>query len=243
MGFLKEEIRERIWRLMEERNIARFPRPVYGRIPNFVGAEVAASKLLEIREFRESEVVKVNPDSPQKRVRELVLELGKKLLVPTPRIREGFLLLNPKEIPRNYFKDASTIRGAFRWGRKVSLRELPEVDFIVVGSVAVNLKGYRLGKGEGYSEFEYGILVELGRVKPSVPIATTVHDVQVLSEDFPVDPWDYTVDYIVTPTRIIRVDPTHRRRPAGILWEYISDKVLEEIPVLKELKGLKQRSG
>lgn len=34
---VKMAIRERIWRLMEERGVAAFPRPVYGRIPNFRG--------------------------------------------------------------------------------------------------------------------------------------------------------------------------------------------------------------
>jgi hypothetical protein len=31
----KDQIRKEIWQLIEERGIARFPRPVYGRIPNF----------------------------------------------------------------------------------------------------------------------------------------------------------------------------------------------------------------
>jgi 5-formyltetrahydrofolate cyclo-ligase len=43
---LKRELRERVWRLLEERGVARFPRPVYGRIPNFVGAETAARRIL-----------------------------------------------------------------------------------------------------------------------------------------------------------------------------------------------------
>jgi len=38
----KDQIRKQIWYLMEERNIARFPRPLHGRIPNFIGAEQAA---------------------------------------------------------------------------------------------------------------------------------------------------------------------------------------------------------
>lgn len=38
-------IRKRIWDLMEAQNIAQFPRPVHHRIPNFVGAHIAASKV------------------------------------------------------------------------------------------------------------------------------------------------------------------------------------------------------
>jgi len=36
-------IRKRIWDLMEAKDIARFPRPVHHRIPNFDGAEIAQS--------------------------------------------------------------------------------------------------------------------------------------------------------------------------------------------------------
>ena len=38
-------IRKRIWDLMEARNFANNPRPVHHRIPNFVGASVAAQKV------------------------------------------------------------------------------------------------------------------------------------------------------------------------------------------------------
>jgi len=56
---LKRELRERVWRLLEERGVARFPRPVYGRIPNFEGAETAARRILQLEEFR-ARVVKVS---------------------------------------------------------------------------------------------------------------------------------------------------------------------------------------
>jgi hypothetical protein len=38
--------------------------------------------------------------------------------------------------------------------------------------------GRRCGKGEGYSDLEFAILRELGH--PPVPVATTVHDLQVV---------------------------------------------------------------
>ncbi|MEM4567917.1 MAG: 5-formyltetrahydrofolate cyclo-ligase, partial [Sulfolobales archaeon] len=56
-------LRNSVWKVMEEEGIARFPRPVFGRIPNFVGAEEAASRLVRSEVFRNSKVVKVNPDS------------------------------------------------------------------------------------------------------------------------------------------------------------------------------------
>ena len=39
-------IRKRVWDFMEGNGIAQFPRPVHHRIPNFVGAPIAATKVL-----------------------------------------------------------------------------------------------------------------------------------------------------------------------------------------------------
>jgi len=40
----KEELRNKIWSLLEQQNVAIFPLPVRGRIPNFVGSDKAASE-------------------------------------------------------------------------------------------------------------------------------------------------------------------------------------------------------
>jgi len=53
-------IRKRIWDLLEERDIARSPRPVHHRIPNFDGADAAAARLArEVPEFGAARLVKV----------------------------------------------------------------------------------------------------------------------------------------------------------------------------------------
>jgi len=230
----KDEIRRLIWRLLEEKGVARFPRPVYGRIPNFVGAEKAAAKITELEEYRRARAVKVSPDSPQRYIRYRCLLDGKILVMPTPRLREGFLLLDPRKIPSKHYQRASTIRGAFTYGERISVEKLPEIDLIVTGSVAVTEDGVRLGKGGGYGELEYAILSHVGKLRKDVVIATNVHDLQVV-ENLPREPHDLTLDIIATPTRLIRVGG-EKQRPSGIMWELLSPEKLEEIPILKTLR-------
>lgn len=67
----KWAIRKRVWDFMEANDIARNPRPVHHRIPNFDGAGQAAANLCSLPEFKSAKVVKVNPDTPQKEVRVL----------------------------------------------------------------------------------------------------------------------------------------------------------------------------
>ncbi len=235
----KEEIRNMIWDLMLRKGIALPPLPPHGRIPNFKGADIAADRVFSLPEWRRSSVVKINPDSPQRHLRLRALIDGKILLMPTPRIRRGFLYLDPKLIPQRAFRQASTIRGAFKWGTLLeNLEDLKSkvnhVDLIIEGSVAVDLEGNRLGKGEGYGELEYAILKELGILSEDVLIVTTVHDVQVVDFKLPQDPFDVPVDIIATPSKLIRVK-NRRPRPSGLLLDKISEKKLQEIPLLKEL--------
>ncbi|RLG04341.1 MAG: 5-formyltetrahydrofolate cyclo-ligase [Thaumarchaeota archaeon] len=230
----KQKIREHVWSLLERKGVARFPRPVYGRIPNFVGAERAAERILKLEEYRSARVVKVSPDFPQRFIRYRCLLDGKILIMPTPRLREGFLLLDPSKIPRRSYERASTIRGAFTFGEKISPESLPRVDLIVMGSVAVTEDGLRLGKGGGYGELEYAILLEFGKIDRSVPIATNVHDLQILN-DLPRDPHDLTLDVIATPTKLIRVEKPSQR-PKGIIWELLDESKVKEIPILSRLK-------
>jgi len=240
----KRAIRERIWELLEMRGVAGFPKPVRGRIPSFAGQEAAAERLFCTPEWKRAKVVKVNPDAPQRPVRRRALEEGKVLVVPSPRLRSGFFILRPELVPERLYGEASTIAGFTRLGKRASLRELADlgnVDLIVEGSVAVNRFGERLGKGEGYGELEYAILRELGLVGEETPIATTVHDLQVLEERIPQDPWDVPVDIVATPTRLIRCE--RGKRPKGVFWEVLSEEHLASIPVLKELMRLKVGSS
>lgn len=229
----KDEIRRKVWDEMLEKGIARPPFPPHNRIPNFKGAEEAAKLLAEIREWRDAKVVKVNPDSPQTEIRFRALLENKTLIMPTPRIKQGFLLIDPKKLPKSLYRRVSTIKGAFEFGKKIEIEKIPEIDFIVEGSVAVNEFGERLGKGEGYGELEFAMLLEFGKISKDVPIATTVHDLQVLNFRLPQDPYDVPVDYIVTPSKIIK---TKRGvRPKGIIWELLNPEKIKEIPLLAEM--------
>lgn len=234
----KHMIREKIWSLLESKGVAKFPRPIYGRIPNFVGAEQAAERILKLEEYRVARVVKVSPDSPQKYVRYRCLLDGKIVVMPTPRLIDGFLLLDPSRIPKKQLEQASTIKGAFIFGRKIHPKDLPKIDLIITGSVAVTKDGLRLGKGGGYSELEYAILLEYSKIDQDVTMATNIHDLQLVDK-LPKDPYDLTLDLIATPTKLIKI-PARKERPTGIIWELLDKRKINEIVILKELALLRR---
>ncbi len=50
---------------MEEMNIARFPRSVHGRIPNFVNSEATARKLADQKEFKQAKLSRLIQTPPE----------------------------------------------------------------------------------------------------------------------------------------------------------------------------------
>ncbi len=230
----KQAARGAVWDRLQDERLAAFPFPPHGRIPNFKGAAQAAARLFEIPAFRDAARIKVNPDAAQRPVRAEALRRGITVYVPTPRLAGGFMKLDPAWISPQDIPAATTMSKCRRFAEDVGLTELPQLDAIVCGSVAVTAAGSRCGKGEGYSDIEFAILAELGHAP--VPVATTVHEVQLVG-GFPQAGNDLPLAFIVTPTRIHAVaEPP--APPKGIDWARLAPADLEAMPVLAELKAL-----
>jgi len=241
----KWKVRKKVWNYLEDNDIADFPRPVHHRIPNFKGSADAGRRLSELPEFRTAQVVKVNPDTPQKSVRVAVLQADKILYVPQPRLRTGFFSrILPGKVPSSKFNFAATAGGMKQLADPLGLDDDTKIDVVVVGSSAVNpVNGARVGKGEGFAELEYGMMRQLGMITENTPVITTIHDCQVIEENLPPEgkpmmKHDVPVDIIVTPTRVIRVPrETRLPKPTGIYWDLLSRQKLGAIRILQKLKA------
>ncbi len=211
----KKQLRDKIWNLLEQEKVAVFPLPVFGRIPNFVGSDKAANLVRTLPEWKKAKVVFANPDSAQKKIREFALKEGKILIMASPRLKHGFLQIDPQNT-KGKEEVASSIKGAFKYGKPVedhaeggieklkipSQAGMPKPDLIITGCVAVDLSGWRLGKGGGYGD------IEVKRIKDEfgeIPVLTTIHPLQMV--DFvPHLNHDAKVDIIVTPGKIYRIE-------------------------------------
>ncbi|MCM3598383.1 5-formyltetrahydrofolate cyclo-ligase [Metabacillus idriensis] len=228
----KDEIRQDKWDRLETEKLGGFPFPLKNRIPNFKGAAAAAEYAAQLEVYKKAEVIKINPDAPQLPLRARVIKDGKTLLVPTPRLKAGFIMLKREWVPDGEERRAVSLKNIKQYGKEVPLSELPRVDLIVAGSVAVHKDGRRIGKGEGYSDREYAIMRELGN--PHVPVISTIHSIQVTEEEFEVDTYDLPVDYIVTELGVIETN-TPYSKPDGIHWDKVTEEEKGEMPVLNEI--------
>eukprot|EP00397_Hematodinium_sp_SG-2012_P041505 GEMP01045727.1.p1 GENE.GEMP01045727.1~~GEMP01045727.1.p1 ORF type:complete len:306 (+),score=88.37 GEMP01045727.1:88-1005(+) len=238
----KWRVRHEVWDEMESRGVAAFPLPPHHRIPNFVNSEQTAGPLSKLTEYQRARCIKVNPDTPQKSIRELALRDGKRVIVPAPRLKEGFFSALDN-IPLNKVHFATTQDGARQFGAPLSLDSVEKVDLVVIGSVAVDpMTGRRIGKGEGYAELEWAILYDtMKAIHKDTIVVTTCHDCQL--KELPVEGWevyDVPVDVIITPSQTIRVHTTIPK-PDRIFWDKLPENKLDEIKVLRDLKTRVER--
>ncbi|MDQ3886913.1 MAG: 5-formyltetrahydrofolate cyclo-ligase, partial [Actinomycetota bacterium] len=164
------------------------------------------------------------------------LREGKLVYMAVPKLadRMPFYLLDPASLlvpPEEAASKAVTARVA----PKVGIEQMQPVDLVVCGSVVVNRRGVRLGKGAGYSDIEVALLQEAGLVGPSTAIVTTVHPLQVVDDELPETEHDFGVDVIVTPDEIIACGTP--RRPGGLIWTELSPEKIAAIPVLAACRG------
>ncbi len=234
----KWAIREAVWTALETARVVR-GKTVHDKIPHFLGCEQAAALAAELPEWQAARAVKSNPDQAQRPLRQLALEQGKLLYMAVPRLKDErvFIELDPTR-PDVVPAKAATISGAFRVGRPVYVSEMPPIDLVVSGSVAVNRQGVRVGKGGGFADLEYGLATAAGVVRPETPVISTVHPMQVLDEDLPWTQHDVPLDIVVTTDAVIRCHGSGERRPrpTGIYWEDLDERKIRSIPLLVKLR-------
>jgi 5-formyltetrahydrofolate cyclo-ligase len=229
----KQRIREHVWNLLH-REGATPASSVHGRIPYFTGAEAAARRLAEVPQWLTARVVMANPDWPQLPARVNALNAGKVVYMAVPRLADvrPFYRLDTAEL-RVPPDQAATPDVAATNAPKVHLGEMPSVDLVICGSVAVNRDGSRIGKGAGYSDIEVALLAQMGLLATNTVIATTVHNLQVIKELLPITSHDFTVDLIVTPDHVFTCRPS--RCPTGLDWGDLTADKIASIPVLADL--------
>lgn len=238
----KDALRQEIWESLRHHQAAK--RNPVGHIPNFVGSEIAAERLAALAIWQQAQVVKCNPDSPQKPVRLQALREGKLLYMAVPRLarKQCFVALHrdaleAKGVP---LTKAANMRDALIHGRLVAFAEMQPIDLVIVGCVAVATTGGRTGKGAGFADLELAMLREGGLVQADTPIVTTVHELQVVAGDrLPMQPHDWPLDWIVTPEQAIETH-TQFPHPTGLDWDTLQPDQIQKIPVLRRLAQQRQ---
>jgi len=155
------------------------------------------------------------------------------------RCERCFIEIDPERLRTQSWRAAST-RGARNLGRPLTPDQLPTLDLVVAGAVAINRQGAMLGGGGGGFDLEYGLLRHLGKIREFTPVVTTLHSLQVVDDRIPMHTHDVPVDFAVTPDHVIAA-PNLYPRPRGVLWNLLGDDRAKAIPTF--LRGRRERSS
>jgi 5-formyltetrahydrofolate cyclo-ligase len=237
----KNVVRTKVWN--ELRKVAfpdsRFHLDFSNYIPDFEGSSACVTQIRGMEIWKQSSVIFVTPDNCLVELRKWGI-LDTKTQIMTIHGIKGFLIWTRKDVPEGQEDFASTLDGAQRYAKPITLgeiRNLGHVDLVITGASAVNLEGVRYGKGHGYFDLEWGILTSIGVVDSTTPLLTVVHDCQVIDKKFPLSPYDTIADYVITPTRTITMQG-HKKKPQGIRWRSLQQGMLRDMPPLNELQKM-----
>ncbi|MYW03446.1 5-formyltetrahydrofolate cyclo-ligase [Streptomyces sp. SID3343] len=226
----KQRVRERVWDALDAAAVVHDVTS-HGRIPDFHGKDQAAERLAALPRWKTAGIIKSVPDKAQLPVRVAALAGGKIVYMAVPKLAtpKPFYVLDPAALTAPP-EHAASSHIAATIAPTVDVEALQPIDIVVLGSVAVNRAGVRIGKGAGYSDIEFALLTEAGLISPDTLIVTTVHALQVVDEPIPATEHDVTVDLIITAEEVIRTTGTHR--PSGILWDHLTPVKIAQIPAL-----------
>jgi len=236
----KPIIRSKIWSQLRQVALpdSRFHHDYSSFIADFVGSSRATKLLTSLPAYQNAETLFIAPDNCIQELRHCALRDGKTVLVTTYGIQRGFWLLDPGVIMQDKLEIASMLDGMEKIGQHVSLVDIKnfvkKVDLMVTGTGAINFRGLRYGKGHGFFDLEWGMLYTIGVIDRTTPTVAVVHECQVLDEALQGEEWDTGCDFIVTNTRIIKVEEASKP-VCGILWDKLQKNMLEDIEPLREL--------
>jgi 5-formyltetrahydrofolate cyclo-ligase len=238
-----KRIRQRIWSRLEHiaKPDSRFHMFFSEVIPDFEGSEKATDRALELPAFKSAKFLFITPDNCLVYMRRRMIEAQIPFVMSTYGIYRGFLHMAPGMVPKGAELYAAWLDGMEHFAKPISLEEINRLgrfDAMVTGASAVSMEGVRFGKGHGFFDLEWGIFTDLGLVDENTPVAAVVHDVQVVEDKLHPSETDILVDYIATPTRMIKVG-RRTKRPHGVKWELIDADQIALTPPIQELQRMR----
>lgn len=200
-----------------------------------------AEKVRRLPGYRQVRQMFVSPEPALEQIRINCLVDGKKLIMSSPGLKQGFFLLTPFTIPFRDLGYAVSMKGFAKYGKKLDMSAVKElaVELFVTTCLTVDKGGGQLGDGNGFFDLAYNLFSVQGGVAENAAVCAVVGEEQINTGFLPLAPWDVKADFIVTRKEII---PTSAEKDVSrdIFWEILPEKRIRKITPLWQL--YKQKS-
>jgi 5-formyltetrahydrofolate cyclo-ligase len=195
-----------------------------------------AEQVRRIDNYRNCKQIFVAPAKALGQIRINTLLDQKELIMPSGGLKRGFVRFRPNTIPFNKLGHAVSFKGMEKFGDILSSTDLAslKIDLFLVDSEVVGCEGGRLGDGLGFTDLAIALLAEYGAAAQNRQIFSIAAENRVLSDPLPRDPWDITLDGVVTTARINYFTPNNGA-PLNISWSDLPKKKIKKIQPLWDL--------
>ena len=186
--------------------------------------------------YRQARSVFATPAALLHQIRMNCLLDGKKLVMPSPGLKDGFFCIKPHTVPFRQLGMAMTESGLRRFGRRLQPGEKLAIDLLLTGALAVDREGGRLGNGTGYFDLSCAILSANGWLADDPHILAVVDRTQQVTEPLPREPWDVTMTGVVTIEGCYRFGDQGRKE-YPIFWQQLAAGRIKKITPLWQLRN------
>ncbi len=192
-----------------------------------------AQSLRREQVYRRAETIFVTPAHCLHQVRINSLVDNKRLLMPTPGLKKGFVLLRPGTVPFPKLGFSVTPGGMAQFGEYPGLEQLDSLNIglLLTDAVAVDQNGHRLGHGRGFFDLAGAILAESGALARD---ATFLAMATIRNCRLPVDPWDIPLSGVLGIDGIQRFSQQKKPGPR-IFWDRLAMARIRKITLLRQL--------
>jgi len=195
----------------------------------------AAENLRKLQPYRDASTVFASPDASLLQVRINCLLDGKNLVIPGPSLRNGFYLLKARTIPFPSLASAVSYKGLEKFGHLIRKEEIKthSIDLLLTDALAVDQQGTRLGDGKGFVDLSFGILSEMGAIRPNAAILAAVSEDRITDNTLPCDKWDVKMDGAVTPAGLVEFEI--KQIEGKIYWDALPKERIRKVSPLWKL--------
>lgn len=200
------------------------------------GAGKAAEILRRVPQYREARQLFCDPAPILSQIRVNSLLDGKKLIMPSPGLRDGYYVLEPYEIPFRDLRYATTFKGIAKYGRRLSWEEegALAIDLLVTAAQAVSASGVWLGDGLGFFDLSVAVFAGRGVLSAKTAICVVAGPGALIDDEIAAEPWDVKADLILTETGLLEVADKRSGWPP-VLWDRLPKRRIRKITPLWKL--------
>jgi 5-formyltetrahydrofolate cyclo-ligase len=174
-------------------------RQEYHNTTALTGLGKIAEAVRRLDAYRQCQQIFVSPAPSLTQIRINALLDGKKLLVPSPGLKEGFYLLLPYVVPFPKLSLAVSLKGMPMHGQLLRHQDLSQfaISLLITEALAVDNQGHRLGDGNGFFDLACAILKQCGALAETPSVWAT--GIAPQAESLPFDTWDVTMHGLIGP--------------------------------------------